>query len=109
MYYSDLLFAGDFSRGKWECPGCRTWGALNGHVGKLLIGASYLTCDGSNPCAFNGYYDFFKSFEENQQRGQIPPERVLRRGRYSAAIAGVICCLLAFAIGYTAGEPRWVL
>jgi hypothetical protein len=22
---------------------------------------------------FNGYYDFFKSFEENQQRGQVPP------------------------------------
>jgi hypothetical protein len=109
MYYSDLLLAGDFSRDKWECGGCKTWGALNGHVGKLLIGASYLTCDASHPCVFNGYYDFFKSFEENQQRGQVPPDHVLRRGRYSAAIAGVICCLLAFAIGYTIGEPRLLL
>jgi len=109
MYYSDLLFAGDFSRGKWECPGCKTWGALNGHVGKLLIGASYLRCDASNPCVFSGYYDFFKSYEDNRQLGQVPPEHVLRRGRYSAAIAGVICCLLAFAIGYTAGEPKLVL
>ena len=109
MYYSDLLLAADFSRGKWECAGCKTWGALNGHVGKLLIGASYLTCNTSSPCVFNGYYDFFKSFEENQQRGQVPPPHVLRRGRYSAAIAGVICCLLAFAIGYTAGEPKVIL
>jgi hypothetical protein len=109
MYYSDLLLTRDFSRGKWECADCKTWGALNGHVGKLLIGASYLTCDASNPCTFNGYYDFFKSFEENQRRGQVPPEHVLRRGRSSAAIAGVICCLLAFAIAYTAGEPKLVL
>jgi hypothetical protein len=109
MYYSDLLLAGDFSRDKWECGGCKTWGALNGHVGKLLIGASYLTCDATNPCVFNGYYDFFTSFAENQRRGQVPPEHVLRRGRYSAAIAGVICCLLAFAIGYTVGEPKLLL
>ena len=109
IYYSDLVFAGDFSREKWDCAGCKSWGALNGHVGKLLIGAAYLTCDESHPCAFNGYYDFFTSFDENRQRGQVPPESVLRRGRSSAAIAGVICCLLAFAIGYMAGEPKLVL
>src|SRR4029453_11877474 len=106
MYYSDLLLASDFSREKWECGGCKTWGALNGHVGKLLIGASYFTCDASNPCTFSGYYDFFMSFEENQRRGQVPPEHILRRGRYSAAIAGVICSLLAFAVGYRGGEPK---
>lgn len=106
MYYSDLLLARDFSREKWECRGCKTWGALNGHVGKLLIGASYFTCDTSNPCTFSGYYDFFTSFEENQRRGQVPPEHILRRGRYGAAIAGVICCLLAFAVGYMVGEPK---
>lgn len=109
MYYSKLLFAGDFSREKWECDGCKTWGALNGHVGKLLIAASYFTCSPSNPCIFGGYYDFFMSFEENQRRGQVPPEHILRRGRYSAAIAGVVCCLLAFAVGYTVGEPKLLL
>jgi hypothetical protein len=33
----------------------------------------------------------------------------LRRGRYSAATAGVICCLLAFAVGYMFGQPKLLL
>jgi len=109
LYYSGLLVERDFSRAKWECSTCKTWGALNGHLGKLLIGASYFGCGASNPCTFSGYYDFFMSFEDNQRLGQVPPEHVLRRGRYSAAVAGVICCLLAFAIGYTVGEPKLLL
>jgi hypothetical protein len=109
FYYSRLLSERDFSRTKWDCDGCKTWGALNGHLGKLLIAASYFNCKPENPCTFNGYYDFFASFEENQKQGHVPPENVLRRGRYSAATAGVICCLLAFAIGYTVGKPKLLL
>jgi hypothetical protein len=109
MYYAGLLVDRDFSRAKWECSNCRSWGALNAHLGKLLIGVSYFNCGASTPCTFSGYYDFFRSFEENQRLGQVPPAHVLRRGRYSAAIAGVIGCLLAFAIGYTVGEPKLLL
>src|SRR5215470_1110727 len=71
IYYSGLLFDRDFSRAKWDCYSCKTWGALNGHVGKLLIGASYFGCDASNPCTFSGYYDFFVSLEENKRQGHV--------------------------------------
>jgi hypothetical protein len=109
MYYSGLLADRDFSRAKWDCSNCRSWGALNGHLGKLLVGASYFNCGVSPACTFSGYYDYFRSFEENQRLGKVPPAHLLRRGRYSAAIAGVICCLLVFAIGYTVGEPKLLL
>ena len=106
MYYSHLLSNRDFTRAKWDCNDCKTWGALNAPLGKLLIGAAYWGCDTPNPCTFNAYYDFFQSFEENQRLGNVPPEYILRRGRYSAATAGVICCLLAFAVGYMP-PGRW--
>jgi hypothetical protein len=109
MYYSGLLVHRDFSRAKWECGNCKTWGGLNSHLGKLLIGASYFNCGASNPCTFSGYYDFFMSFEDNQRLGQVPPAHVLQRARYSAAIAGIICCVLVFAIGYTLGGPKLLL
>jgi len=109
MYYSHLLSNRDFTRAKWDCNDCKTWGALNAPLGKLLIGAAYWGCDTPNPCTFNAYYDFFQSFEENQRLGNVPPEYILRRGRYSAATAGVICCLLAFAVGYMLGQPKLLL
>ena len=109
MYYSRLLSDRDFSREKWDCRACKTWGGLNAHLGKLLIGAAYFSCEKSDPCSFSGYYDFFAPFEENQRLGHVPPERILRRGRYSAAVAGVLCCMLAFAVGYKVGEPKLLL
>jgi hypothetical protein len=45
------------------------------------------------------------SFDENQRSGRVPPTDVLRRARYASATAGVVCCLLAFAVGYTTGKP----
>jgi hypothetical protein len=106
IYYSRLLSHGDFSREKWDCSDCKTWGALNAHLGKLLIGAPYFGCDAAKPCTFNGYYDFSMSFEDNQRSGRVPPMDVLRRARYASATAGVVCCLLVFAVGYTTGKPH---
>jgi hypothetical protein len=106
IYYSRLVSDGDFSRDKWDCRSCKSWGALNAPLGKLLISTAYIDCDALKPCTFSGYYDFSVSLQDNQSRGQVPPRDVLRRGRYTATMAGVICCLLAFAIGYQTGRPR---
>src|SRR6185503_13296536 len=100
IYYWKLLGRGDFGRERWECPECRSWGAMNPPLGKLSIGLPYLACLGNDTCEFNRYYDFFVSAAENERRGTIPSRPVLMRGRYSAAAAGALACLAVFALGY---------
>jgi hypothetical protein len=103
IYYWKLLVRGDFGRERWDCPECRSWGTLNPPLGKLSIGLPYLACLGNETCEFNRYYDFTVSQAENERRGTIPSRRVLLKGRYSAAAAGVLACLAVFVLAYVVG------
>ena len=101
IYYTNLLVEGDFSRDKWDCsPACEAFGALNPHVGKWLLGLMYLPCLGDEQCAFNRYYVWEATLEDNERRGNVPAESILVRGRLSAATAGVLSVLIIFLIGY---------
>lgn len=104
-YYTDLVRNGDFEWQKWNCPNCglgSSYGSLNMHLGEWLIGAPLEMDSRTKHRRFSGYYDVDNSLENNIRLGQVPPADILVQARTGPAFFGVLCCLLAFTIGFWA-------
>lgn len=106
-YYTALAEKRDFDWDKWFCHPCGDFGRLNLHMGEYLFGIPLtIEKDSGNP-AFFGFYDVDRSSEENLRAALIPPPAVISQARRVAAVFGVLCCLLLFAVGFWAYNP-WV-
>lgn len=100
-YYTDLLLKRDFSLDKWEGLQLGTSGsAYNLHLGQWLMGIPLKWYSRRNAREFLNPYDFRLTEEENKRMGKIPPQDILFFTRGISIIFGVLCCLLAFTIGY---------
>jgi len=98
FYYTNLLLKGDFTWRKWHNDRLGPWGYMNPHLGKWFIGLPLkLYFDDQE---FSRQYDFAKTREENEKKGNIPPRELLLHSRAVSAILGGLCCLLIFTIGY---------
>ncbi len=104
-YYTDLLIDRDLTRARWDCHECGPWGSMSPHLGQWLIGFPLVTDAALGDRRFAAYYAFDKSPDENVAMGRIPPTEMLTRGRRAVAVVGVLCCLLMFAVGYSAAGP----
>jgi 4-amino-4-deoxy-L-arabinose transferase-like glycosyltransferase len=104
-YYTNLVLEGDLSRDKWRCDQCAGFGDLNMQVGKWLVGMPVTLDRQSREEAFFRFYDTTASYEENVERGLVPPHHTLMVARSASAVFGVLCCLLVFSIGWYAGNP----
>ena len=98
-YYTNLLLHGDFDVQKWDCLECNSFGWLNPHLGKLLIGLPLVWYNGQN---IFWAYDFSISYKENEKQGRVPPQHILTIARAAATFWGAGCCMLVFVIGYFA-------
>ncbi len=103
-YYTDLLWAADMRRAQWRCAECGDFGDLNMQLGKWLIGIPLALDPESRKEAFFRFYDTKASYEENMDRGLVPPHHTLTYARSSCAVFGILCCLLTFIIGCYAGN-----
>ncbi len=100
-YYTDLLLNRDFEMRNWNCPECGSWGSLNMHLGKWLIGIPLILDPQLQGRSFTKYYEFKSTLEENLEEGRIPPRDILLRARSASVVFGILCCLLVFVIGYS--------
>jgi hypothetical protein len=106
-YDTTLAQKRDLDWDKWFCRECEGFGRLNLHVGEYLFGIPMKIEQEPGSRAFFGFYDVNRSYEENFRAGVIPPPAILNQARRIAAVFGVLCCLLIFAIGFWAYNP-WV-
>jgi Dolichyl-phosphate-mannose-protein mannosyltransferase len=106
-YYTDLAFAGDFDRAKWDKDELGTFGSLNMHVGEWLIGIPLKADPETRSQTFFALYHYGVPFQKNIDERRIPSQRILRRARSASAFFGVLCCFLVFAIGYSAFDA-WI-
>lgn len=97
-YYSNLLLKGDFERQKWVGEELGSYGYINPHVGKWIIGIPLKLQFADQE--FSRIYDFSKTYEENEREGNIPPQEMLLYARAVSALLGGLCCLIIFVIGY---------
>ena len=103
-HYTNLLWEGDMRRVQWNCPECGGFGDLNMQLGKWLIGIPLALDEESRQEAFFRFYDTKASYEENLERGLVPPHHTLIYARSACAVFGILCCLLTFIIGCYAGN-----
>ena len=98
-YYTNLVLNRDLDAQKWDCLECNSFGWLNPHLGKLLIGLPLVWYNSQN---IFWAYDFSISYKENEKQGRVPPQHILTIARAAATFWGAGCCMLVFVIGYFA-------
>jgi 4-amino-4-deoxy-L-arabinose transferase-like glycosyltransferase len=96
-YYATLLLNCDFEWQNWHNEELGTWGYMNPHVGKWLLGIPLKLHFADRE--FLRFYDFTKTYEDNQNEGNVPPHDMLIYARTVSAILGMLCCLVLFAFG----------
>ncbi len=74
-------------------------------LGKLLIGAALAAAGRYGPTPIYDY-DWQLRPEVNRAAGRVPPEAAVRAARVPGALAGWLSCLLLWALGAQAGQPR---
>lgn len=74
-------------------------------LGKLLIGAALAVAGQYGPTPIYDY-DWQLRPEVNRATGRVPPAAAVRAGRVPGALAGWVSCLLLWAIGAQASQPR---
>lgn len=74
-------------------------------LGKLLIGAALAVAGMYGPTPIYDY-DWQLQPEVNRAAGRVPPEAAVHAGRVPGALAGWLSCLLLWAIGAQASQPR---
>lgn len=104
-YHAGLLLRGDFQPDDWDCVQCEAWDALNMQLGKLLVALPLGIGPRSRDRDFFAFYDFDASYDDNLERGLVPPPDVLSRARAGSAAFAVLCCLLILTLGYVAQSP----
>ncbi len=105
FHYADLFLNGDFTPEHWETNELRNFGDVNPHLGKLLLGVPlelYARAIGAK--RFHGFYLARYSFAENAARGNLPRWDMVLLARLAAALFGVGCVLLVFALGWRCGN-----
>jgi hypothetical protein len=96
-YYATLLLKCDFEWHSWHKEELGNWGYMNPHVGKWLLGIPLKLHFADRE--FFRFYDFAKTYEDNQNEGNVPPQDILMYARAVSAILGALCCLALFAFG----------
>ena len=96
LFYSDLLLNGDACWEHWVSPELASWGEMNTHVGKWIIGVPLRMH--YPELKYMQMYDFGKSEAENAELGNIPPDDVLHDARLTSAVVGAFCCAVVFYI-----------
>ena len=104
-YYTDLLFALDFNRAKWDDEKCSGWlRGYNLHAAQYLIGIPLKIRSLYNKKAgmFFSFYNFDISLRDNIKMGHVPQLDILLFARKISIFFGVLCCMLIFGTGYYA-------
>jgi len=103
--YADLLIRGDFDRGSWEMPEAGTFGEINLHLGKLLIGlpVEFYRIHRELP-VYSGTYQWELPLKVNKAIGGVPPQPLLLLGRgINVVFAALICTLILVAVSRLVG------
>lgn len=101
-YYADLLVEGNLQRAQWKGTHCGFWGDMNMHLGQWLIGLPIKNYIGrQSPIKSRAFVDYYNLLlRENMDTAREPPHDVLIMARGNAALAGCLCCLVVFTLGY---------
>lgn len=107
-YYTNLLLKCDFDLNKWHG---KQFGDFGGrmylHLGQWIIGIPLTWYSRRHGREFCSFYNFSRTFEENQRAGRVPPRDILLYARGTTAFVGVLCCIAMMAIGWYA-KHAWV-
>lgn len=104
-YYTSLLLARDFAPHAWDGEHLGSWGRVNPHLGKLIIGIWIRIHPLQEPgdSTYDRMYDWAETLEMNKAQGNTPPAGLLRRARS----VSVLILTLMFLIIYIWVARSW--